>query len=218
MKHFFESELMLSSSLNFVLLSVGLTLLLHIPIWCGFNLSRRKWKRMDYLWPFLAGIGMLGAVSEIRAKVAGDWVETEQTRAVVILESIEQFSLERLRGDVCSGQPSASDQADYHQACMWYLATAKTFRGVDFSLLPSAKTLMVPAPDIALLESDSVWVSGMLNQYEKQKNQYIKTREAQLKQPIESLFWYVSPYLVCFAIALRLTKVTAELKLDKASS
>ena len=76
---------------------------------------------------------------------------------------------------------------------------------------------MVPAPDIALLESDSVWVSGMLNQYEKQKNQYIKTREAQLKQPIESLFWYVSPYLVCFAIALRLTKVTAELKLDKAS-
>jgi len=36
-----------------------------------------------------------------------------------------------------------------------------------------------------------------------------------VKQPLESIFWYVSPYLVCFAIALRLTKVTAELKLDK---
>ena len=94
MKNFFDSELMLSSSLNFVLLSLGLTLLFHLPIWCGFNLSRRKWKLMDYLWPFLAGIGMLGAVSEIRAKVAGDWVETEQTRAVAILESVQQFSLD----------------------------------------------------------------------------------------------------------------------------
>ena len=76
MKNFFDSELMLSSSLNFVLLSLGLTLILHIPILCGFNLSRRKWKLMDYLWPLLAGIGMLGAVSEIRASVAGDCVET----------------------------------------------------------------------------------------------------------------------------------------------
>ena len=61
---------------------------------------------MDYLWPLLAGIGMLGAVSEIRAKVAGDWVETEQTRAVAILESVQQFSLNKLRSDVCNGQPS----------------------------------------------------------------------------------------------------------------
>ncbi|MFA0125539.1 hypothetical protein AB4400_29680, partial [Vibrio sp. 10N.261.48.A2] len=70
---------------------------------------------------------------------------------------------------------------------------------------------------VSLVESDAVWVDGMLSQYEKQKNQYIKTREVQVKQPLESIFWYVSPYLVCFAIALRLTKVTAELKLDKCS-
>ncbi|MGR5335876.1 hypothetical protein ACPV5I_10655 [Vibrio gigantis] len=170
---------------------------------------------MDYLWPLLAGIGMLGAVSEIRAKVAGDWVETEQTRAVVILESVQQFSLDKLRSDICTGQPSLDNQAQHHEACLWYLSTAMTFKDVDFTLLPNASDFTVPAPSVSLVESDAVWVSGMLSQYEKQKNQYIKTREAQVKQPLESIFWYVSPYLVCFAIALRLTKVTAELKLDK---
>lgn len=92
-----------------------------------------------------------------------------------------------------------------------------TFKDVDFTLLPNAADFTVPAPSVLLVESDAVWVSGMLNQYEKQKNQYIKTREAQVKQPLESIFWYLSPYLVCLAIALRLTKVTAELKLDRSS-
>ncbi|PIB14634.1 hypothetical protein B853_15754, partial [Vibrio rotiferianus CAIM 577 = LMG 21460] len=38
---------------------------------------------------------------------------------------------------------------------------------------------------------------------------------AQVKHPIEQVFWYISPYLVCFAVALRLAKVTGELKLEK---
>ena len=58
-----------------------------------------------------SGFGMPVAVSEIRASVAGDWVETEQTRAVTILESIQQFSLDKLRSDICTGQPSLDNQA-----------------------------------------------------------------------------------------------------------
>ncbi|MFA0120159.1 hypothetical protein AB4400_01840, partial [Vibrio sp. 10N.261.48.A2] len=116
---------------------------------------------MDYLWPFLAGIGMLGAVSEIRAKVAGDWVETEQTRAVAILESVQQFSLDKLRSDTCTGQPSLDNYAQYHDACLWYLNTAITFKDVDFTLLPNASDFTVPAPSVSLVESDAVWVSGM---------------------------------------------------------
>ena len=170
---------------------------------------------MDYLWPLLAGIGMLGAVSEIRAKVAGDWVETEQTRAGVILESVQQVSLDKLRSDIVKGPPSLDNQAQHHEAGLWYLGTAMTFKDVDFTLLPNASDFTVPAPNVSLVESDAVWVDGMLSQYEKQKHQYIKTRETQLTQPIESILWYVSPHLVCFAIALRFTKVKAGLKLDK---
>lgn len=101
---------------------------------------------MDYLWPLLAGIGMLGAVSEIRASVAGDWVETEQTRAVAILESIQQFSLDKLRSDLCTGQPSLDINGQYHEACLWYLNTAITFKDVDFTLLPNAADFTVPEP------------------------------------------------------------------------
>lgn len=215
MKSFFDSELMLSSSLNFVALSLALTLMFHLPIWCGFNLSKRKWKRIDYLWPLLAGIGMLGTVSEIKAKVASGWQETEQVRAVEVLESIHQFSLDKLRSDICMSQPSIDDVATYHEICSWYLDTALKFKNVDFTQLPDSSLFLIDPPDIEYIQGDKAWLNGMFQQYELHKDKYYKTAQAQLKQSYERILWLMSPYLVCFAIALRLTKVTAELRLDK---
>ncbi|HGF5009551.1 TPA: hypothetical protein ACX3CR_004779 [Vibrio parahaemolyticus] len=215
MKTFFDSELMLSSSLNFVILSLMLTVIFHIPLWCGLNFSKRKWKRIDYLWPLLAGIGMLGAVSEIKAKIALDWQNTEQVRAVSILDSIHQYSLDKLRSDICAGKAATDNGETYHQVCSWYLETAMKFKGLDFEQLPESSVLRVAAPDVDYVQSDNAWFDGMFQQYETRKEEYQKTVQAQLKQPYETFFWLISPYLVCFAIALRLTKVTAELKLEK---
>ncbi|HCG8254150.1 TPA: hypothetical protein NJ905_004457 [Vibrio parahaemolyticus] len=215
MKTFFDSELMLSSSLNFVILSLVLTVIFHVPIWCGLNLSKRKWKRIDYLWPLLAGVGMLGAVSEIKAKTALGWQETEQVRAVSVLESIHQFSLDKLRSDICMGQVAIDDGVAYHQACSWYLETAMKFKNVDFAKLPESSLFYAEAPNLEYIQGDKAWLNGMFQQYEARKAQYQKTVQAQLKQPHEELLWFISPYLVCFAIALRLTKVTAELRLEK---
>ncbi|END2490690.1 TPA: hypothetical protein ACGUPI_004698 [Vibrio vulnificus] len=215
METFFDSELMLSSSLNFVILSLALTIIFHVPIWCGLNLSKRKWKRIDYLWPLLAGIGMLGAVSEIKAKIALDWQETEQVRAVSVLESIHQFSLDKLRSDICMGQVAIDGGVTYNQACLWYLEIARKLKNVDFAKLPESSIFYAEAPDLEYIQGDKVWINGMIQQYEARKVQYHKTAQAQLKQPFEELLWFVSPYLLCFAIALRLTKVTAELRLEK---
>ncbi len=57
---------------------------------------------IDGLFVAIIGeIGMLGAVSEFVRKWRVIGVETEQTRAVVILESVQQFSLDKLRSDIC---------------------------------------------------------------------------------------------------------------------
>ncbi|NOI67435.1 hypothetical protein [Vibrio sp. 99-8-1] len=217
MGSFFESEFMLSNSLHFVLLTSALVLAFHLPIWCGFNLCKRRWKYIDYLWPLLAGIGMLGAVSEIRSVVAGNWAATEQTRAVTTLESIHDFSVRQIRGDMCSGITSVSGEDIYSDPCRWYLSIAKQLKSLDFSSLPQVSRRSFPTDGLSLewIEDDVVWVKGMLEQYNQQKNQYNKTISAQVKHPMEQVFWYISPYLVCFAVALRLAKVTGELKLEK---
>ncbi|HHX8301519.1 TPA: hypothetical protein ACVOZB_004404 [Vibrio diabolicus] len=217
MESFFESEFMLSNSLHFVLLTCGLALAFHLPIWCGFNLCKRKWKYVDYLWPLLAGVGMLGAVSEIRAAVAGNWAITEQTRAVTILESVHEFSVRQIKSDMCSGLISVGGEGGYSDPCSWYLSVAKHLKSLDFNLLPTLDLNLFSTSGLNLkwVEEDVTWVNGMFEQYNQQKKRYDETKHAQVKHPIEQVFWYISPYLVCFAVALRLAKVTGELKLEK---
>lgn len=217
MGSFFESEFMLSNSLHFVLLTCALALAFHLPIWCGYNLCKRRWKYIDYLWPLLAGIGMLGAVSEIRSNVAGNWASTEHTRAVITLESIRDYSVRQIKGDMCSGVTSVSGEDIYSDPCSWFLSIAKHLKSLDFNSLPkvTSESFSTAGLNLTWIDDDIVWVNGMLEQYNQQKNQYDRTMLAQLKNPIEQVFWYISPYLVCFAIALRLAKVTGEIKLEK---
>ncbi|PNQ63040.1 hypothetical protein [Vibrio sagamiensis] len=216
MESFYESEFMLSDSVHFVLLTLILALVFHLPIWCGRNFCKRKWKYVDYLWPIIAGVGMLGAVSEIRSSVADNWAQTEQTRAVTILEAIQDYSVQQIKSEFCSGLIPATEQQTYNEACRWYLSVAKYLKFLEFKQLPkiSHNQLFASAPNSDWAKDDVVWVQGMVDEYQKQKTQYEQTKLAQIKHPLERIFWYVSPYLICFAVALRLTKVTGELRLE----
>lgn len=217
MTHFMDNEFMFSNSLHFLLLIAGLTFLLHIPLWCGFNMCRLKWKHLDYVWPILAGVGLLGAVSEIRSSVADDWAQTETTRALASIEAIENLSLHKLKSDICSGLSPLNGSSIYHESCSWFLNVAQTLNQTNIESLPTLQLSDFPTLDFdsELIEDDVIWIESRLLEYQEHKRNLENTQAAKLKQPFERSLWYFGPYLICIAIALRLTKVTAELKLEK---
>nr|VVV04034.1 hypothetical protein AW0309160_01417 [Aliivibrio wodanis] len=217
MDSFFSSEIILSHSTFFVFFTLLLTGALHVPLLCGKNLSKVQWKKVDYLWPLVAGIGLMGTVSEVRSRVATDWAETEHTRAVLSLESINNFTTTQLKNVICSGESIMSEQNEAQESCVWFLASAKYLQSVNFLELPNITFDDLPPItfDSNFIESDVMWLQGMFDNYQSQKQIYETTLLETKKHPLEELFWYLSPYLICIAISVRVTKVSAELKMER---
>ncbi|AZL86173.1 hypothetical protein EIJ81_09310 [Aliivibrio salmonicida] len=194
-----------------------LTGFLHIPLWCGKNLSKIQWKKVDYLWPLVAGIGLMGTVSEVRSRVASDWAETEHTRAVLSLESINDYTVNQLKSFLCASEPRVNRGVESQQSCSWFLNSANYLQSVNFNELPNLTFDSLPEITFRseLIESDVMWLQGMFDNYQSQKYAYESTVLETKKHPLEELFWYLSPYLICIAISVRVTKVSAELKMER---
>lgn len=52
-----------------------------------------------------------------------------------------------------------------------------------------------------------------ISNYEKLRAEYMVLRKASTRTEIEMALFFISPILLCFALALRITKVTGEIKL-----
>ncbi|WP_167816845.1 hypothetical protein [Aliivibrio fischeri] len=217
MDSFFSSEIILAHSTFFFFMTFLLTGLLHVPLWCGKNLTKIQWKKVDYLWPLVAAIGLMGTVSEVRSRVATDWAETEHTRAVTSLESINSYTVNQLKSYLCSGATGVEDDLVSKQSCSWFLDSAKYLESVRFNDLPNIGFESLPPITFSqsIIESDVIWLRGMFDNYKAQKQVYETTLQETKKHPLEEIFWYLSPYLICIAISVRVTKVSAELKLEK---
>ncbi|WP_167512792.1 hypothetical protein [Aliivibrio finisterrensis] len=220
MDSFFSSEIILSNSTFFFFMTLLLTGVLHIPLWCGKNLSKVQWKKVDYLWPLVAGIGLMGTVSEVRSRVASDWAETEHTRAVLSLESINKYTSNQLESFLCTNEKGVDEEVESQQSCAWFLESTMYLRSINFNELPNITFDSLPRITFSsgLIESNIMYLEGMFDNYQSQKHVYETTMLETKKHPLEEAFWYLSPYLICIAISVRVTKVSAELKMEKQNS
>lgn len=217
MDSFFSSEIILSNSTFFFFMTLLLTGFLHIPLWCGKNLSKIQWKKIDYLWPIVAGIGLMGTVSEVRSRVASDWADTEHTRAVLSLESINDYTVNQLNSFLCANDARVDEGIASQQSCLWLSESARYLQSINFNELPNVTFDSLPKItfNADLIDSDVMWLQGMFDNYQTQKYVYESTVLETKKHPLEELFWYLSPYLICIAISVRVTKVSAELKMER---
>ena len=215
MKTFFDSELILSSPWHIILLLVVMTALFHIPFYFGKNLTKIGWKQVDYFWLAIATLGLVSITADARSYVAGNWMEAERVRASTMFSIVNRFAnneskklheLANLDGQVVE---------HYNLAYEW-------FNEADFML---SKLNPEDVPELNLKNYPQVASNPMVddifkqftdltNMYAEDRNMFSRTSDVVGKNIFESILLYFSPFLICFALALRITKVTGEIKLE----
>lgn len=218
---------LLDSSLRLVLFLIAVTFLSHLVLIYGarrfpwLRLEKRGWRRMGY---FLQGVVILTVVAvgaQVRIWLAGNYLELETNRTLTAFELLRTQATARYTY-ICttltkteSSPPDFEEiQRQYGEACEWYRNVAEQ--------LPSQV-----APEFPIIDLSRIRLSGTINrpelvepidQVKKSANWYNKQRnlrEGFLKKtkrtPGEEIVFFLSPFLFAVQLAVRITKVTANI-------
>jgi hypothetical protein len=204
-------------------------LLFHLVLVFWLKLNKRAWKIVDYIWLSLAALGILGAAGQARQLFATNTVASSSQRTQIsymqLLSFVDQFSQE---GAVCRtfvrsqfSPPPAEflkAQKDYDLVCHWFRdVQTKLHRLADLYPDLNEVDLKNLPSEPAVSETDLREIlRGFHNQvdlYNGDAKEYGSIVRATRQSLAEQLLIFVSPLLLSFAIALRITKVTGEIRL-----
>jgi hypothetical protein len=218
----FPSNEFLLNSYNFLLLLTCLVVLFHLMFVWPRNITKKSWKKVDYIWLGAASIGLISLASDVRVSVANSWVEIERSRAIGILESIDYlakepessyFCMTFVRGDY-SPENFDEVQNNYRMACEWRKELSAYFGSIN--KLDTPIIIFDDLPPVVFddptLNEAVVWLKDRLKEYEDQIKVLSMTEAAARKRSWESELGYYAPFLLCMALALRITKVTGEVR------
>ena len=183
------------------------------------------WKKVDYYWVSLGLVGLLASVDANQAFFAKNYSEMESQRAGAALQSVvseakfgPQLSCRQLvRGEYSPpAQEMARAQEMLDAQCAWY-------RRLDVALAARAANAMVRLDLVQLAgplpqSNDPQEFSG-LRTAAKVYNESLDDlqRLEEMRQPgsLRIGVQFIGPLLLMLAIALRLTKVSGEIRLER---
>lgn len=208
----------------------------HVVLLRLFALDEVRWQLIDYVWLSLALLGLLGAVAQNRQQVAGNFEIVARMRAESYLSSARRLSDRHSRAESALCRHPTRTQtsppaevfdarvADDQRTCEWFRATLsvlpKTVDEVPAAFgpgsLPSRPARSVHSPDaedylITLTRDD---VANLV------ENMQLLSMHHSVKSPSEwqQYLTYIGPFLLAFALAIRITKVTGEVRIKRAKA
>lgn len=219
----FWSNRFLSNSLNFLILLLVVTVVLHLVLVWPRNRPLKFWKCMDYIWLSLATISVLATATDVRIKIAENWVVQDKARAEIYLELIKdvfyippESHYYGIKFNKTENSPSDLEelQKQYAIAFEWYKEAWRIAQDINISDLPDISLKDFPEVhfnDVSLNETVD-WLEKRIDNYSVEKQKYLKTAGLATIRDWEEALAYFAPFLLCSAIALRLAKVTGELR------
>jgi hypothetical protein len=213
-----------SSVLSHLLALVVLLGVFHLLFIWVFPFSRRDWKRVDYIWLGFATLGVVGVVGEGRRLQAGWTQEDAAFRA--------KYAFERLREDAKSDtayfcmeqwRPLPGEPADdpvrheFPLTCEWFRKIAARLPdslGVEPPEVLISAVPPIPAVADETAKQDIRDALRILGDYEADQKRFRIAVNAGRESDLEITFKLVGGFLLVFALALRVTKVTGELRAE----
>ncbi|WP_234828879.1 hypothetical protein [Pseudomonas coronafaciens] len=226
----FETDLPSAANIFTVFWVFALMLLgFHLATVWPRNLSKKAWKRVDYLWLGFAALGLIGASGNVRIHSAESELSITELRIANyydlyrnLLESYarDDGAICRLfvRAEFSPPEPELSQtQAQFDRVCAWIKQTEKS----------SPKTLAKdgegakPFEPITPMPTDGT-LSQILQDIEKQQSYFLDEAAIHKKLQIEAkpsdterTLNFLGPWLLAFALAIRIAKVSGELRFEK---
>jgi hypothetical protein len=204
--------------------------LFHLLLVFWLKIGKRAWKIVDYVWLGFAALGIFGAAGQARQLVANNMTSTLNQQAQVsymqLVSFVGQYSNE---GAVCrtfvrsqySPPPAEFEriQKDYDSVCHWFWDVQRTIPSAADNFYNGIESVdprnLAPEPTVPERDLNEVLRAFYKQRdiYNEDAKRYADVLGATKHSPVENLLILTSPLLLTFALALRITKVTGEIRL-----
>ena len=197
------------------------------------DLSKLTWKRFDYVWLTLTAIGLVGSTVQVRTATASSLLARYQVRAHTSMDAIsanvnmtamasegyvdvDRICLRKLR--VGPSPPLVLDR-EHELACEWlqkYAALIADAGKSSSDKLPEVSKLPLRPvfSDRGLIEYFAK-LDRLTDRFAEERNEWHVAEDRAQPSEFERQLATLSPFLLAFALALRITKVTGEIRLER---
>ena len=198
------------------------TLLLHLLFVFLWPLSLKTWKVADYLWlmlAFLSTLGLVGEAKQYRAEsnhFESQWATTQSLNEVrgwftnyqvYICDEVKILKEKKL------------DNTDYHNLCDWLEGRIN-----DLNLIQKASDKEFPVLSSSLSDGlgqfstiipriEQKILDARIEKYTQKHLAHTENISAEQRSPLQMFIIILAPMMLAFALAIRVTKVTAEYRL-----
>jgi hypothetical protein len=203
---------------------------LHILFIWIFPQDEAIWKRVDYIWLGLACIGILTATADVRCQSAKTLLPQIQSWPYNDFSILYGWVKEYQIGSIYDSSrfvKTADSPSDFDEMNKQYDYACELIKAVD-KALPELETVKEELMTIRVedLPDDSHITAGWprkvvnnikmhISNYEYNHQRFESTRLYSEPTELELLLFYINPYIIGLALAIRITKVSGELSLLK---
>ncbi len=190
------------------------------------KLGKTAWKRVDYIWLAVAGLGLLSTSSEARRLLATNLIENQKVFTAALYSHFQQ-QVQFGTGPVICRQfvrtqysPENLDEAqrEYDVACEYFKSLVTVLPATvseEFDRVEIPSSLKRPSVTDRILIEDFKRLDQAFGDYDQAQQVLEELVASQSRSNLEMTVAILGPLLLAFALALRITKVTGEIKLEK---
>lgn len=205
---------------------VGATAVFHAALVFAWPLGRVGWKVVDYVWLLFGLLGALSGVQAVRQEIAAGLLpEAEdvlRSEGAAILDRIAigaSPAVCRTLDPFEAAPPddeTARRQREFDEVCQWFRAAKRRVQGG----LPAERPLTMealgggPVPEareFSIVDS----LGDAVARYERAHATVERLSLEADQSDAEAALSAIGPFLIAVALALRITKVTGELRLER---
>lgn len=209
-----------------VVLFLVLLIIFHLLLIRFFPPSQIWWKKIDYIWLAMAFLGITTSVDAGRQIIGGNflWAETARldgARDYVgsSLESGQSIALCRqfIPSPLFTAKELAKTQSEFDAQCQWYrhMAVAIKMLLIEEASINLGKfPAYPPGGDQQIHEL----LKKSISVFNQQAEVVSSLRTEMAASDFEKFLRLIGPAVLAAALALRMTKVTAEVVAEKAKS
>lgn len=197
----------------------------HILFVRLFPLSSLRWKQVDYVWLPMAFVGIIGSVGINRIVISENLLALANARMSGALSQVRDATEFGTSTAICRTfirSPASPPPDEFSKLQQGFDVQCDWFRGLANALntnkIDSAKSINIaefagPQPSVGEPLAYS-HLSQSVARYNEAVEDIQQLKGAKQSSNFESVIRFLGPALVALALALRITKVTGEIRVD----
>ena len=200
---------------------LSLLVLMHLVLVLWLKLSDQAWKRIDYAWLALAALGLLSASAQADHFLSRRYLDTFERPRTESAYKWLRSAIDTYPGLCAPRNRTAASPPDFDAMVQEQQSLCNRAKEIA-ARMPSKVTPPFPTLEQTGYEAFDqkvkyeTWyvqfVTDAAEQYRQQQNRYNEFVAATVLSDAEEIMTVLGPFLLAFALALRITKVTGDIR------